>query len=173
VKGPVYLTGLMGSGKTTVGRLLAKRLGWAWADLDAAIEARRGKKVAEIFTAQGENAFRRLESQELLRFSKNSKLVLSCGGGVVLDPENRRLLKAGTTIYLAASPEALAQRLRGGQRRQRPLLGQGDPVQALRGLQRKRARFYRVCARFVLRASDPPSTVAGRAYQRVRSTLTP
>jgi len=81
VKGPVFLTGLMGSGKTTVGRLLAARLGWAWVDLDQAIEKRAGKKIAQIFIAQGEAAFRALEAKELQRQAKRGHLVISCGGG--------------------------------------------------------------------------------------------
>jgi shikimate kinase len=172
VSGPVFLTGLMGSGKSTVGRLLARRLGWAWVDLDQAIEGRSGRTVAQIFRSQGEAAFRRLESKELLRQSKRRDLVVSCGGGVVLLPENRRRLKAALTLYLAASPRVLALRLQGAQARQRPLLAAGA-LPALRRLQRERARFYRVSAHFVLRASEEPSTVAERAYQRVRSTLTP
>jgi shikimate kinase len=173
VSGPVFLTGLMGSGKTTVGQLLARRLGWEWLDLDAALERRSGMKVAKIFETKGEAAFRRLESQELKRQARAGRTVISCGGGAVLAPENRRVLKGALTIYLAASPATLAKRLQGAQARPRPLLQGRGALQALQALQRERAHFYRACARFVLRAADPPSTVAGRAYQRVRSTLTP
>ena len=173
MSGPVFLTGLMGSGKTTVGQLLARRLGWKWLDLDAALERRSGMTVAKIFEARGEAAFRRLESQELKRQARAQRTVISCGGGVVLAAENRRVLKGALTLYLAASPRTLAKRLGGAQARQRPLLKGREAGPALQQLQRERARFYRACARFVLRASDPPGVIAGRAYQRVRSTLTP
>lgn len=173
--GPVFLIGLMGSGKTTVGKGLARRLGWRWVDLDRAIEKRRGMSVAEIFRRQGEAAFRRLESAELKRQCRRG-LVVSCGGGVVLRPENRRRLQAAWTLYLAASPEAIAKRLRGAQATQRPLLKSGGVLPTLRRLQRERARFYRASARFVLRATDKPEVVSQRAFRRlqghgVRATL--
>ena len=173
MKGPVFLTGLMGSGKTTVGRLLAALLGWDWVDLDRMIEKKSGKKVAQIFRLQGEAAFRRLESKELLALSHHKYCVVSCGGGVVLGAENRRLLGRHLTLYLAAGPGTLARRLQGEQARLRPLLQDQGPRVTLQRLQRERAHFYRVCARFVLRASDRPEAIAKRAFQRVSSTLTP
>ncbi len=173
--GPVFLIGLMGSGKSTVGQALAKRLGWHWVDLDQAIEQRARRKVAQIFRERGEAAFRQLEAAELRRQGR-AGAVISCGGGVVLLPENRRRLKAGLTLYLAASPQALAQRLKGAQAAQRPLLKAQGALPTLRRLQRERARFYRASARFVLRATDKPEAVAQRAFHRlqrhgVRATL--
>ena len=146
-QGPVFLIGLMGSGKTTVGKALAQKLGWRWIDLDQAIEKRRGRTVAQIFKQQGAETFRRLESAELRRQDRPS-LVVSCGGGVVLDPQNRMRLKASLTLYLAASPEVLVKRLGQDQVRQRPLLKVAGPLISLRRLQRERARFYRASARF-------------------------
>ena len=173
MKGPVFLTGLMGSGKTTVGRRLAALLGWKWVDLDHAIEARAGQAVAAIFKTKGEAAFRRLESDTLKRLSRQSGQVISCGGGVVLSAENRRLLKRFPTFYLALAPERLIKRLKGPQAVQRPLLKGQEPLRVLRRLQRERAHFYRVCAQFVLQAGDHPEAIAGRAFRRLRSTLTP
>jgi shikimate kinase len=163
----------MGSGKSTVGRLLARHLGWRWVDLDLAIERRAGKKIARIFETQGEAAFRRLESRELALQAKRVRQVISCGGGVVLAPKNRGLLKRSLTLYLAISPEAVARRLRGPEAQKRPLLTGRPALAVLRRLQRERARFYRASARIVLRASSKPSAVAERAFNRLRSTLTP
>lgn len=169
------MIGLMGSGKTTVGKALARALGWRWVDLDLAIERRAGRKVASIFAADGEAAFRKLEAAELKRQSK-ARTVVSCGGGVVLLAANRQRLKAGIAIYLAASPVALAERLKGAQGAKRPLLKARGPLATLRRLQRERARFYRASARFVLRADTKPEAVALRAFHRlqghgVRATL--
>ena len=174
-QGPVFLIGLMGSGKTTVGKALAQLLGWRWVDLDLAIERRSGRKVAQIFKKDGEQAFRKLESAELRRQDQPG-VVLSCGGGVVLNAQNRKRLKAGLSIYLAASPEALARRLKGAQATQRPLLKGRGALATLRRLQRERARFYRASACFVLRATDKPGLLAQRAFRRlqghgVRATL--
>ena len=173
MKGPVFLTGLMGSGKTTVGRRLAALLGWKWVDLDRAVERRAGLPVAALFRQKGEAAFRRLERDTLKRLAGQGEQVVSCGGGVVLAAENRRLLKRFPTFYLALSPERLAKRLKGAQAAQRPLLKGQPPVRVLRRLQRERAHFYRVCAQFVLQAGDHPEAIAGRAYGKLRSTLTP
>lgn len=173
--GPVFLIGLMGSGKTTVGKALARHLAWRWVDLDGALERRAGRKVGAIFRQDGEEAFRALESAELKRQARPGTVV-SCGGGVVLRPENRRLLKAELTLYLAASPAVLAKRLRGAEAAKRPLLKKAGALAALKRLQRERARFYRASARFVLRADAQPEAVALRAFRRlqghgVRATL--
>ena len=173
MNGPVFLTGLMGSGKTTVGQMLAQRLGWQWIDLDHAIERRAGKKVAQIFSEQGEQVFRQMESQELAFQAKITQHVVSCGGGVVLAEKNRLLLKRNVTLYLAVSPELLAKRLKGIETKKRPLMRGRTPLKALQRLQRERAHFYRSSATIVLRASPRPEQVAERAFFRLRSTLTP
>jgi shikimate kinase len=170
--GPVFLTGLMGSGKSTVGRLLARKLGWDWVDLDQAVEKRSGKRIARIFAERGEAAFRRLEAAELARQARHPLRVVSCGGGVVLRAANRRLLKRSLTLYLSVPPAELLRRLKGMELRKRPLFKGGSPAAVLRRLQRERAHFYRACARWTLRAGGPPPTVTGRAWKRLHSTLT-
>jgi shikimate kinase len=173
MKGPIYIIGLMGAGKTTMGRHLAQLLNWSWVDLDHAVEKRSKRSVAAIFKDLGEGAFRRLEAQELRRQARRPLQVISCGGGVVLRPENRRLLKRSLTLYLAISPAALAKRLRGPGKENRPLLRGREVLPILRRMQQERARIYRANARFVLRATGRPEAVAERAFRKVSLTLTP
>jgi shikimate kinase len=166
--GPVFLVGLMGSGKSTVGRLLAKALGVEWIDLDAAIETAARKPVAAIFTAEGEAEFRRRENRALRCIPLKRPAVVSCGGGVVLAPENRRILKKAFTVYLAASPAVLARRLTGAQARKRPLLKGRGALAALKSLQKQRAHHYRACARLVLLAGAEPALIVKRLLKRLR-----
>lgn len=108
----IVLTGPMGSGKTSVGRLLAHQLGWEFVDLDALIVEQAGKSINAIFADEGEPAFRRLEQQQLANLVGRERVVLSTGGGAVIDPENRRLMRLiGPVVNLTASLAALAARL--------------------------------------------------------------
>src|SRR5436305_15234067 len=92
----IFLIGPRGSGKTTVARLLAERLGWDWVDVDAALEAAAGRSVRDIFAAEGEAGFRAREAAGLAELCRRRRHVIATGGGVVLDPENRqRLREAG------------------------------------------------------------------------------
>ena len=122
---PIALVGLMGAGKSTVARALGERLGGAVADLDAMAEAERGCSVAELFEREGEPAFRRLEGRILGQALAAGAGIISCGGGIVLDPEHRRLLVTRCrVVWLEVSPAAAALRLAssGGSR---PLLAAG------------------------------------------------
>src|SRR5919205_199677 len=119
--GSIYLVGMMGAGKTTVGRLLARRLKLRFVDSDHEIERRCGVKVPTIFDIEGEAGFRARESQTLAELTALDGIVLATGGGAVLAEDNRRRLSArGTVIYLCARPEELFARVR--QDRNRPLL---------------------------------------------------
>ena len=145
----IVLIGLTGSGKSTVGRALARRLGRGWVDSDQAIEARLGCTIATYFAERGEAAFRDVEESVIDELSQRSGLVLSTGGGVVLrQPNRQRLRDRGTVIYLRASPEQLARRLRHDTKR--PLLQGGDPLQKLRSLHAERDPLYRECAHYVI-----------------------
>lgn len=109
---PIALVGLMGAGKSTVARALGERLGGAVADLDAMVEAARGCSVAELFEREGEPAFRRLEGRILDQALAAGAGIISCGGGIVLDPEQRRLLAARCrVVWLEVSPAIAALRL--------------------------------------------------------------
>jgi shikimate kinase len=168
MKGPIVLVGLMGSGKTSVGRALARALGWPQVDLDAELERRHGLPVTEQFERYGEAEFRRREAIELERCLRPGR-VLSTGGGVVLRPENRQRLKAALTIYLRASPQVLAQRLTGAQARKRPLLKDKSPLRVLARLSRERGAHYRaVASAQVLASHGDAEAVAQRVLKRCK-----
>jgi shikimate kinase len=121
----IYLTGFMGSGKSTIGPILANSIGYEFADLDALVEAGAGMTVAQIFREKGEEAFRAMERSVLAAVAARSRLVVALGGGVLTDPSNLALVTStGIMVYLRATPEDIAGRLR--RKRDRPLiLGEG------------------------------------------------
>src|SRR3954447_21902345 len=101
----LFLIGYRGSGKSTVGRLLAERLGWAFVDADEELEIRAGRSIADIFTTDGEPAFRALESAVLRELASRDRHVIACGGGVVLRDDHRRLLRTGGhCVWLTGDP---------------------------------------------------------------------
>ena len=158
----LLLVGMMGAGKTTVGRLLADRLGWRYVDSDAQVEAATGRGVAQIFAEEGEAAFRAEESRALeAAVDSEDPAVVSVAGGAVLDPGNRDLLRAaGTIVWLRARPETLARRV--GTGRGRPLLD-GDPAGNLVRLDAVRRPIYAELADFALDVDDlPAAAVAER-----------
>jgi shikimate kinase len=145
----VYLVGMMGAGKTTVGRLLARRLKLRFVDSDHEIERRCGAAVPLIFDIEGEPGFRARESAVLAELTALEGIVLATGGGAVLADENRRLLAAGgAVVYLCAQPEDLYERVR--QDRNRPLLATADPLARLRELYLQRDPLYRSIADVVV-----------------------
>lgn len=145
----VFLVGLMGAGKTTVGRVLARRLGLAFIDSDHEIEARTGVSIPTIFEIEGEEGFRRREAQIIAELTQRDDLVLATGGGVVLDPGNRARLKAnGMVVYINVPPEGLYERIRND--RNRPLLQVADPLARLHELYAQRDPLYRGVADLVI-----------------------
>jgi shikimate kinase len=149
MKGNVYLVGLMGAGKTTVGRLIARRLKLRFHDSDLEVERRCGVKIPVIFEIEGEAGFRAREQQAIAELTALKGIVLATGGGAVLDEENRRRLAAsGTVVYLNARPEDLFERVR--QDRNRPLLACADPLGRLRQLHAERDPLYRALADIVV-----------------------
>jgi len=145
----VYLVGMMGAGKTTVGRLLARRLKLRFLDSDHEIERRCGAAVPLIFDIEGEAGFRARESAVLAELTALEGVVLATGGGAVLAEDNRRRLSAsGAVVYLRAQPEDLYERVR--QDRNRPLLATADPLGRLRSLYLERDPLYRSVADLVV-----------------------
>lgn len=140
---------MMGAGKSTVGRALARRLRRAFHDSDLEIERRCGVRIAVIFDIEGEAGFRARERQLIAELCALEGVVLATGGGAVLAAENRRRLAAcGTVIYLHARPADLWQRLRHD--RNRPLLATSDPFKRLEELYAERDPLYREVADVVL-----------------------
>lgn len=150
----ISLVGLPGSGKTTVGRQLARRLRLPFVDSDHAIESRIGCSIREFFDREGEERFRDIEEDVLDELSKNADSVLSTGGGAVLRANNRRNLHArGKVVYLKSTPEELFRRLRHDV--SRPLLQVSDPLARMRELFAVRDPLYRETAHFVLETGRP------------------
>ena len=150
----IILVGLPGSGKTTAGRHVARHFSWPFMDSDKALESALGMSIKAYFAAYGESAFRDQETLVLRQLlSQPGPFVLSTGGGAVLRPENRELLKAGgLVLYLHALPEAIYQRLRHDT--QRPLLQVADPQEKIRSLFYERDALYRETAHCLIESGQ-------------------
>jgi shikimate kinase len=161
----VLLIGFMGSGKSTVGRMLARRTGRPFVDLDEVIAASTGKTIASVFEDEGEEAFRVSEHAALVALRQKSPSVVACGGGIVLRGENRALLRdAGTVVYLKVSAEEALARI--GDVSGRPLLA-GAGASLAPALLASREALYTACADLVvptegLTPSEVVEDVAGR-----------
>ena len=141
----ISLIGLPGVGKSTVGRRLARQLGVDFADCDALLEQRLGCRIREFFEAEGEERFRDAESAMLEELVAGTDGVVATGGGIVLRPANRQLLRQRTLcVYLKADPQALFHRLRNDTKR--PLLQVPDPAARLNELSAEREPLYREAA---------------------------
>lgn len=164
----VLLVGMMGAGKSSVGRRVARRLGWPYLDSDEQVCRRTGRSVPEIFAERGEAAFRAEERGALARAATSAHpVVVSVAGGAVLDPVNRRRLRqAGTVVWLRARPATLARRVGGGEGR--PLLG-ADPASALGRLYSRRRPLYADMADAVIDVDGiTPDEAATRVLRAVK-----
>jgi shikimate kinase len=145
----IYLVGLMGAGKTTLGRSLAKRLGLRFVDTDKEIELRTGVSIPTIFEIEGEEGFRKRESQVIAETAAKNDAVVATGGGSVLREENRGVMRAnGFVVYLNVPPQMLWERTRHD--KNRPLLQVADPLSKLSRLFTVRDPLYREVADFVV-----------------------
>ena len=143
-----------GSGKSTVGRQLARQLGLRFLDSDSQIEQRIDMSIRAFFEANGEAAFRAIEQDVIDELTQQTGCVLATGGGAVLSPSNRNALHSRThVVYLRSTAEQLFRRLRHDT--QRPLLQVADPLSRLRDLYRERDPLYRRTAHFVVEAARP------------------
>jgi shikimate kinase len=150
----IFLIGLMGAGKSTVGRVLARKLNRRFIDSDHALEERCGVKIPTIFEMEGEAGFRKREAQIIEELTQEKGLILATGGGSVLLPENRRALsERGTVVYLHANPIELWHRTKGGEGR--PLLQNGDPKAILENLYALRDPLYREIADHIIETGKP------------------
>lgn len=144
VRKNIILVGFMGTGKTVTGRALAERTGMELVDMDSLIEKQQGKTIPDIFAQDGEAAFRAMERRMVQELSKRSGLVISTGGGIVLNPENiTDFEKTGLVVCLTASPETIFQRLENDT--SRPLLS-GDKKGQISALLEKRKPLYAAIA---------------------------
>jgi len=150
----IIFIGLPGSGKSTVGRHLARRLQQPFMDSDQVIEARLGCSIREFFEREGEDRFRDIEQEVIAQLCAQAPGVLATGGGVILRMANRDALRAaGTVVYLQSQPEDLMRRLRHD--RKRPLLQVADPTARLRDLFAQRDPLYRETAHYTVETGRP------------------
>jgi shikimate kinase len=166
--GNVYLVGMMGAGKTTIGKALAHKTGQEFIDTDRILVERTGVPVATIFEIEGEEGFRRRESAVIAELAGRSGCVVATGGGAVLAEENRRAMRAsGTVVYLRARLENLWERTRHDA--SRPLLATPDPKATLATLLERRDPLYREAAHLVIEtSSQAASTLVGRVVAALR-----
>jgi shikimate kinase len=145
---PLFLIGYRGTGKTTVGRLLADRIGWDFIDADVDLEAKLGRTIKDIFAVDGEAVFRELESTNLRELAKRERCVIATGGGIIVRDENRKLLnRSGCVVWLKAGPRTIADRVENDPTTvaRRPNLTVGG-LDEIDEVLRAREPHYRSCA---------------------------
>ena len=168
----IILTGFMGTGKTSVGKRLAKRLEWRFVDLDQLIEASAKMPITRIFAQRGEAVFRRLERRCISRLIHGQQQVIATGGGAFVDPQNRaRLRVSGPVICLTAKPQAILKRV-GARLETRPLLhGHGTPLGRIRTLMQQRAPAYAQADVTIDTTNLAVDEIAQRLWERLSPCL--
>ena len=165
----MFLVGMPGSGKSTLGRVLARNLGKTFVDADHELERRLGVSISTIFEIEGEETFRSREEETLARLVQRVDIVLATGGGAVLREPNRdRLRTGGTVLYLHATPETTFERTRHS--KNRPLLQTADPLARARALYAHRDPLYRETADLVIEVDQQKSA---QVLSFLRDNLSP
>jgi shikimate kinase len=166
----LYLIGMMGAGKTTVGRLLAKHLEYGFLDTDSTIVQAAKKSINEIFASEGEEGFRQLESDVLAEVCAYTRLTVATGGGIILQRKNWSYLRHGLVVWLDGSVDLLYNRLI--EDSSRPLLQDADPKEKLRSLLEQRQALYsQADLQISLRDGETPEALAMRIMEVIPSVL--
>ncbi|MGE0758407.1 MAG: shikimate kinase [Pirellulaceae bacterium] len=160
----ISLIGYRGTGKTTVAKLLAARIGWSWLDADAELERMAQRTIRDIFAEGGESAFRDWEASTVVRLVEHSRTVVAWGGGVILRDENRAAIRRGWVFWLTADPKTIQARIEGDPitSQRRPNLTVGGGLEEIQRLLSLREPLYRDCADFTVDSvRKTPEQVAG------------
>lgn len=166
----LYLIGMMGAGKTTVGQLLAQHLGYGFLDTDNVIAQAAGKSITQLFAEEGEAAFRQLETDVLAQVCAYTKLTIATGGGIVLQRENWSYLHHGLIVWLDVPVELLYSRL--AEDTTRPLLQDADPKGKLRSLLAERTHLYsQADLKITVTEQETPEQIAQRVLAVIPSVL--
>ena len=164
----IVLVGMMGAGKTTVGEFLSAKLNRELKDIDRVIEQEQKKSIIEIFTNDGEEAFRQLESETIEKFSNMSNLIISTGGGALEKANNlSNLQKNGIIIYLKADIEELFKRVKN--ETQRPLLKEQDPLEVIKKLIKKREKFYLMADITIITDNKSPEKITEEIIKAIKN----
>jgi shikimate kinase len=166
----IYLIGMMGCGKSTVGQMLASKVGYRFLDTDHLVEQVSQQSVASIFAMAGEEEFRVIESKVLSEVSAYTRLIVATGGGLVMRQENWGHLRQGLIVWIDVPADLLWERL--AQDRSRPLLQSDDPQATLREiLATRQSRYAEADLRIVVSANQSPAAVANNILEQIPSVL--
>lgn len=169
----IVLIGFSGTGKSSVGKSLAERLGWGFVDTDQLIVARFGRPIADLFREQGEAIFRAAEREALVEACAGQRQIISLGGGATVDPANRAHIREGNLIIrLEATPPTILRRLRTSPNaEERPLLAGGDPLERIRAMLVARADAYGIAEAAIDTEGRTPDEVAAEIQALVSASF--
>jgi len=169
----IFLIGMMGAGKSTIGKLLAHKANYNFVDTDPLIEQCAGKSITEIFADDGEDTFRDLEQQVLSQLSAYTRLVVATGGGIVLRSLNWSHLHDGIVVWIDVPVEILYDRLK-NESEHRPLLQTEDPLQRLSDIyEQRRDRYAQADISIMVNADETPETVSDRLLDMILNRIEP